>query len=305
MKSSAVYHGFAIHAQEPIEKLKEKLLRFLTPEKHYLLGISSLQRSIESLFFLHGISTKWIDHYYLLVLIQKPKEQSLTAIQDKIENNLQHFVSVTAIVLDMDQFKQWLMEGHPFAAAVYDKGYILYENEENNLPCPKQINEEQSKKENETLFIQSKLKVEGFLAAADLHRIRKEYKLSAFMLHQVTQQILRAMLIINTGLRINTHSIDRLISCCSMFCPQLADIFNRNNESEKKRFSLFNKAYIDTRYKDDYFITYEQLTALTERMKMIKLLFENTKLSFNHTAEPLSPVEDVDEAFIYALITLR
>lgn len=285
MKSSAVYHGFAMKAEEPIEKLKEKLLGFLTPQKLYLLGITSLQRRIESLFSLHGISTKWIDHYYLLVLIHKPKEQSLTAIQDKIENNLQHFVSVTAIVLDMDQFTQWLKEGHPFAAAVYEKGYILYEREEINLSCPRQINEEQLKKENETLFIQSKLKVEGFLAAADLHRIRKEYKLSAFMLHQVTEQILRAMLIINTGLRINTHSIDRLISCCSMFCPQLVDVFNRNNEREEKLFSLFNKAYIDTRYKDDYTITYEQLSVLTEKVKMIKQLFENTKPCFNHAVE--------------------
>lgn len=274
---SSVYHGFAIQAEESIEKLKQKLLQLFVPQQLWLLGLATHQRRIESLFSLHGISKRSIGHYYLLALVQKRKEQSLNAIQDKIENNLQHFVPVTAIVLDVDQFTQWLLEGHPFASAVYEKGFLIFQNEEKELPSPALVKKEQLREEKEAAYIRTKLKIEGFLAAADLHRIRKEYKLSAFMLHQAAEQALRTMMFINTGLTINTHNIDKLIRYCSMFCYQLPDIFPGNNENEKKLFSLLNKAYIDTRYKDCYSIAFEELAALIEKVKMIKQLFENYK----------------------------
>lgn len=81
----------------------------------------------------------------------------------------------------------------------------------------------------------------------------------------------------NTGLKINTHNIDKLIRYCSMFCHQLPDLFPKNNEKGKKLFSLLNKAYIHTRYRYDYNISYEALTCLTKKVKEMKVLFENYK----------------------------
>jgi uncharacterized protein len=88
--------------------------------------------------------------------------------------------------------------------------------------------------------------VREFLAGAELHTIRVQYK-AAFMLHQAAEQASRTMLTIHIGLRINNHSIDRLIRCCSMFCFELQDVFAKKSEKEKLLFQLLQKAYIDTR----------------------------------------------------------
>ena len=277
MESSTIYPGFAVEADQEIEQLREELLKVVIPQKLYLLGLISRQTRTESLFALHGASRKCISHYYLLVLTQNTKEQSLHAIQDKIENNLQHFIPVTAIVLAVEEFIQWLLLGNPFACTVKENACLLYESPDCILPDAIPVNEAQLEKEKESLFMQTRLKAEGFLAGAELYRIRKEYKLSAFMLHQAAEQVLRAMLIINTGLKINTHSIDKLIRYCSMFSCQLPDVFKKNNEKEKKLFSLLNKAYINTRYKEDYSISYDELSQLTEKVKCIKELFEKHK----------------------------
>lgn len=277
MKYSTVYHGFAMQNKPVIEKLKEELLKICSPQKLYLLGFTTSQTRTESLFSLHDASQKWMSHYYLLVLVQKIRDYSLNALQDKIENNLQHSMPVTAIVLCTDEFSEWLRKGHAFAAAVHQKAWLLHEAEDTELPCLKEVNEEELEKETESLYKSARAKVASFLAGAELYRVRKEYRLSAFMLHQAAEQSLHALLYIHTGLRVNTHSIDKLIRYCSMFCHQLTALFPKNNERNKKLYSLLNKAYIDARYKNDYTITGEELSILADKIKKINEILEQNK----------------------------
>lgn len=259
------------------ELLSSIILDQVSAQAVFLLGSSKSYRKTTTIFSYDIPTASFTSHYYILVLVEKEEEHTLNAVQDKIENNLQHFVPTTAIVLSTTAFMAWLSKGHPFAVNVLEKAERLYQNEILLLPPPSTINEEEQKESNERLFKQTKLKIEGFLASAELHKLRGDNKLSAFMLHQVAEQALRAMLIINTGLKLNTHSIDKLLRYCSMFCNQLQDVFPKNNEKEKKLYALLNKAYIDTRYKDDYTITNEELSCLTEKLKRIKERFEHYK----------------------------
>lgn len=242
-------------------------------EKIVLLGQTMLQTTTETVFTNTPVPVRSTAHYFLLVLVKKDEEHTLNCIQDKIENNLQHFIPATAIVLSINTFNQWFKQGHPFAHLVVTKAQKLYDNEAIQLDAPAVIDEAEQQKQNEELFKQTKRNTGSFLAGAELYKIRKDYKLAAFMLHQAAEQALRTMLIINTGLKINTHSIDKLTRYCSMFCHGLSAIFPKNNEKEKKLFTLLNKAYIDARYKHDYTITYEELTCLTGRVKKLIELF--------------------------------
>lgn len=276
MKTTSAYQGFLMQHGEQMESLQQQILKHSVAKRIYLLGLTHQRKRTESLFSVHGVSASWISHYYVLLLVERSNNYTLCSVQDKIENNLQHITPVTAIVLYLDEFIQWLLNGHPFANAVCQKAQLIYEDN-GILPIPKEVNEQEQKKEIETLYTQTASKLESFLAGAELYKIRKEYKLAAFMLHQAAEQSLRAMLIINTGLKINTHSIDKLFRYNSMFCYQLPELFPRNNEKEKRLYTLLNKAYIHARYKDDYSITHEELTTLTEKLKRIKQLFESYK----------------------------
>lgn len=276
MKTNSVYHGFAMQHEELSKEVVKRVTAAAPIERLYLLGLTTAHRRTETLFSVPSVSRNEVTHYYLLALVDTEDNQSLNNLQDKVEGVLLPLLPVTVIVFSDMQFSKWLLEGHTFAAAVCERGFLLYQKDEVPLPYPATVKEEAVKKEAEQLFAQTKIRVQEFLAGAELYTVRVQYKMAAFMLHQAAEQALRAMLIIHTGLRINTHSIDRLVCLCTMFCFELPDIFSQHNEREKHLFQFLQKAYIDTRYKEDYTIKLETLTKLTAKVKKLFLMFQNS-----------------------------
>jgi HEPN domain-containing protein len=252
-----------------MERVKERVLEIHPVDVIYLLGISINWKRTECLFSAHGPTESHVDHCYLLVLHEKIADASNNVIQEKIENGLKHSYPSTAIVMDREEFSEWIMKGHPFAATIKEKAFLVYQKPGCDLPLHSSINKEAVQKDHENFYTGSRARVEGFLAAAELHKIRKEYKLSAFMLHQAAEQALLTMIMVNMGLRVNSHSIEKLVRYCSMFCYKMELVFPRNTEKEKRLLTLLNKAYIESRYGNDYSIGYEELSCLFE--KVVKL----------------------------------
>jgi uncharacterized protein len=277
MQTINSYNPLIYKEAKETETLTSIILDQVQPQAIFLLGSSRSYRKTTTIFSYDTPTAFCTSHYYLLVLMEKDDEHSLNSVQDKIENNLQHFMPATAIVLSTEAFFAGLNKGHYFANNVLNKAEKLYQTESLLFPIASSVNEQQLKECSKQLFTQTKSLLQGFLASAELHKLRQEYKLASFMLHQAAEQALRTMLMIVTGLKINTHSIDKLIRYCSMFCYELPHVFQRNNEKEKRLYSLLNKAYIHTRYKDDYSISFEELTELSEKLKRIIVLFENHK----------------------------
>lgn len=242
----------------------------INAERIYLLGCTLAEQRTESLFAVNTTALKDISQYYVLVLVKKNDKCGCNAIQDKIESRCHSLVPVTAIVLEDDQFQNWLQEGHPFACKVYKSGERLYDGGNTTFIEPKAIDEQELNTKNAALFNQGINKVQEFLAGADLFRIREQNKMAAFMLHQATEQALITLLKIMTGLHLNTHSIDRLIRTCSLICDKFACIFPRNNDKNERLFQLIQKAYIDTRYKEDYCISIDNLLILTDRVRALE-----------------------------------
>lgn len=239
-------------------------------ERIYLLGYTLTEQRTESHFVVNTTALKNISHYYILVLVKKNDKCGCNAMQDKIESGCHSLVPVTAIVLEADQFENWLQEGHPFACKVYKSGECLYDAGNTTFIEPKVINEQELNTKTEALFNQGINKVQEFLAGADLFRIREQNKMAAFMLHQAAEQALIALLKIMTGLHLNTHRIDRLVRCCSLISDKIACIFPRNNDKNERLFQLIQKAYIDTRYKEDYNISIDNLLILTDRVRALE-----------------------------------
>jgi uncharacterized protein len=259
---------YGMHHQKMLSIIQDKV----ATEFIYLLGTCFHQHRTESLFIASSEDMIAPGHFYLLVLVDE-KEYSLDPLQDKIENNLLNFIPATAIVLNVHSFNNWLLKGHPFASLVVQKATLLYNAGNVHLNDPAETDPEQVRKEKESLYNHTKIFVEEFFAGAELFALRKQYKLAAFMLHQAAEQALRALLFISAGLRINTHSIDKLLRYCAMCCSQLLLIFPRRHEKEKQIFRRLQDAYIDSRYKEDYSIGYEDLKLIEGKVREIQRLF--------------------------------
>ena len=101
------------------------------------------------------------------------------------------------------------------------------------------------------------------------------------MLHQSAEQAFSTLLKTKTGFYICTHNIDRLLRYASLVCYQLPDVFPRKTENEKRLFGPLQKAYIDSRYKDDYSISETDLLILTARVRRIMELLEESGKIFS------------------------
>lgn len=76
-------------------------------------------------------------------------------------------------------------------------------------------------------------------------------------------------------------SMDRLLRYAGFVSYQLPDIFPQKTEEEKLLFSLFQKAYTGTRYKEDYRISTDDLLCITEKVRLIhKILSDAGKTIF-------------------------
>lgn len=274
MKPFTIYHylGYSFPGQE--ERLKSLILEAVKPDKVFLLGASLIRRRTESIFNDLAPTSQHLAHYFLLVLMNEENGGPAYEVQDKIEQHCNSFIPVTAIALKTTQFNEWLKCGHPFARTVYHASVSLYNGTGEPLPPPGHFDPEVEQKALSAYYTDGLRKAREFLAAAELFRVRKQNKMTAFMLHQAVEQALRTLLKVGTGFHTCTHNVERLIRYGSMVSYMLPDLFSKRTEREKYFLSLLQKAYIDARYKDGYTISSSDLLILTERAQKITEILE-------------------------------
>jgi uncharacterized protein len=255
-------------------KLAALIQETMPVKKIYMLGSTLMQQRTESIFLTDAPSRRNVGHYWLLVLVDEDCGHSDNYVQDKIENTCRHIIPVTVIVLHTQQFNTWLMEGHRFACTVIKIAVLLHDNTHIPSVIPSAINEEADKKMMETYCERGINKVNEFIAGAELYRLRQHNKMAAFMLHQATEHALHTIFKKATGLHINTHNIDKLIRYCAMVNYKIPAIFLRDDEAGKKLFDLLQKAYIDTRYKDDFIISSSEILSLTESVRTLQAIMQ-------------------------------
>ncbi|MEO7048295.1 MAG: HEPN domain-containing protein [Ferruginibacter sp.] len=250
------------------KQLVDIILKIGNVDSIYMLGSTLSRRRTESIFLTAASSCDKVSHYYLLVLITKPSDSN-NSIQDKIENTCHSFIPVTVIVLNIDQFIIWLIQGHSFATTVQKKAVPLYET----IPLQK-ITGVMEDQVNNSLICDSKPLTEAldkeFLAGAEFYLARKQHNLSLFMLHQAMEHLLLLYLKKKIGLQFNTHDLIKLIRYCAMVSYKIPDIFSMDNSEAQRLFQLLQKRYINTRYKDGVSITSQDILSIIEKIKSIQ-----------------------------------
>lgn len=245
-----------------------KTILDVVPATHiYLLGSTLQQRRTETLFMPEAPSCRYVGHYYVLVLVDDTA--NCAVLENKLETSCRQYIPVTALVLHSHVFTEWLFAGHSFAVAVQQRAVLLHGEpiSFHTVPATTGIAAPEKQKQ------QGGQQMKSFFAGAELYILRKEYKMAAFMLHQCAEQGLLALLKAGSGLHINTHNLDKLVRYCSMVNYRIADIFSQQNEQEERLFQLLQKAYIDTRYKENYQINRVELTAIKDMVaKLINMM---------------------------------
>lgn len=271
------------------EEVIETILKVANPDMIFLMGATLNRKRCESIFSDWSHTSHTISHPILLILIPDVGNKELHDWQDKIEGHCNKIIPVTTLVLQSSTFKKWIQEGHRFPATIWKYAPMLYKNGNvfrDDMKVPKVTI---SKKELTKLLEDGLSKASEFIEGAELFRIRNHYTMAAFMLHQSAEQGLRTLLKIGTGYHASTHSIDRLFRYASLVSTKLGQLFAQQTEQDKNLLKLLQKAYIHSRYKEDYRITDEELLALTNKIRRIHEVLAETGKDLLSTEQSGTP----------------
>jgi HEPN domain-containing protein len=250
------------------QKLVEMITAKLVVEKIFMLGSSLRYKRTESVFLTTAPSCRSVGHYYLLVLIDKDCGISNNNMQDRIENICSSFIPVTAIVLNLQQFTNWLNEGHRFVSTVVNIAVVIYDA--NKIIFTKPVNDLCHLKLDGKLHINEANTVNEFIAGAQLYLHRNQTNMAMFMLHQAKEQALHCIFKKATGLHINTHNLDKLIRYCSLVSYKVEELFLRNNDKSKKLFMELQNSYINSRYRKHCSLSKVDVALILAKVKTLQ-----------------------------------
>lgn len=260
---------------EALEKeLVNKVKEVVNPDMIYVLGVIRHRRTIESSFCHDVYESEAPSSYLLLVLASLDPVSAIVQNQERIEQLCQNVLSTTCILLDTGTFMEWLSMEHQFAVTVVSSIEPIFILESITIEPTILKNNEQDSRELELRYQEGLNRYQAFIAGAELFRIRKEYRLSMFMLHQAAEQGLSAILKIGMGYYCCTHSIDRLFRYARFVCPKIDFVFPKDTETEKRQFGLLQRAYVDSRYNSEYVVNYKDLDIITSRVRSLYEILE-------------------------------
>jgi HEPN domain-containing protein len=264
---------FSPETSERLHELTRIIVQLAHPDKIWLLGHTLQHEQYDSIFHEGAVSKERLAHCTLLVLLPDLANKEPHQWQDQLEQHCSAVLPVTTLVLCTTGFTAWLQAGYSFALRVWQQAPVLYDTGNVQIDIvPKAIAPVNSKE----IIKEGLSKAREFLAGAELYRLRQQYKMSAFMLHQCAEQALQTLLKAGTGYHTHTHNIERLLQLCCLVSPQLTDLFPHHTEAGKRLLQLLQKAYISARYTSDYKVTDVELQTLTGKMEMLLSIVSET-----------------------------
>ncbi|CAK6509295.1 HEPN domain-containing protein [Rickettsia helvetica] len=122
-------------------------------------------------------------------------------------------------------------------------------------------------------------KGKDFLDGVAYYLKKDRYAVTAFLLHQATESLYSAILLVFSNYKPKLHNLQKLGSMVGNYDNELWTVFPQLTEAQKKCFELLEKAYVDARYDKNYKITKEQLLYLIERIEKLKEITERICLA--------------------------
>jgi HEPN domain-containing protein len=257
------------YRSQQLQGVLDIIIKAASPDKVFLWGVAENCRTEVSIFNAEPELHQQVSHYYLVILTRVNDKRCFDALQDVMESRCRHSTPITVFIEGVHVFNQWINTGHPFACRVVTHGLLAYDAGAVELSKPGDGCEPDTAQQVKE-FARCDKQVTEFLAGTELYLLRKQFGLSAFLLHQAAEHSCTILLKMMTGYRAATHNLDKLFRFCQPFSAQLARLFPRNNERENYLFNLLQKAYVHGRYRDDYVITEKELRLLAARVRHLQ-----------------------------------
>nr|WP_278116238.1 nucleotidyltransferase and HEPN domain-containing protein [Mesorhizobium sp. WSM4875]WIE94700.1 nucleotidyltransferase and HEPN domain-containing protein [Mesorhizobium sp. WSM4875] len=204
----------------------------------------------------------------LLVVVNNRKLTDFASYWQAAADRLMREIDtpVSFIVHSRREVNTALREGQYFFVDIRRDGILLYELDDEPLTNPIPVKPTDALRV-ATEYLEDRLPhARKFAKGATFYLGEKDYKESAFLLHQSIEQAYGALLLVLTNYSPASHNIKFLRSLAEDQAQELAEVWPRDHQRFVAWFNILNEAYVKARYSRHFEITEEALQWLAERV---------------------------------------
>lgn len=254
--------------QYEIQRIAEIIRDVVNPEMIILFGSHAKGGWVEDRYTdKHGTLYEYISDYDLLV-VTKANPEKTYAQEAKIMDRVDRYKPpVNLEIHEISYVNEGLEQGEYFFVDIVSEGIVLYDKGNVQFATPKELTEAEKKIKAQRYFDTWFPQAGIFLKSSKYHKSEGSLKTAAFELHQSTESLYYAVLLVFTDYKPKTHNLWKLRKKSKPYSKELFEVFRAETDrKEKHLFDLLKRGYVDARYRSDYVITEEELTTLIERV---------------------------------------
>ena len=277
----------SLEIKERLDAIVKEILAVAKNELAMIILFGSYARGtwvIDSYMEGH-ITYSYVSDIDIMLVTKSPKFAGFkgrfleSRIEDRLKskglNDMLRFTPrVTLITETIAHLNKELEKNRYFFSDIKKEGILLYDSGEFKLAEPKELSWEERKEIAQEYYDQWFSEGVEFLVLTNFSVTNKMLNKAAFLLHQATESLYNAVLLVFSGYKGRDHDIEKLGSLASNYNDELLKIFPRDTEEQKRCFKLLREAYIKARYDKTYKITEEELLYLIQRVEKLKAVTE-------------------------------
>ncbi|GGX55451.1 HEPN domain-containing protein [Saccharospirillum salsuginis] len=267
------------HLPEPkrheLRRAVDIILESVKPEMLILFG-SYARGDWQEEMADDGVHYQYQSDFDLLAVAKSEAKALRIERKDSLRKELSRSLRtpVTLIAHDIHFVNRNLTKGQFFFADILKEGVMLHDSGKLELAEPGALSPKERKRLAEQDFEYWMEKVNSVDKKFRFCLAEEEYTEAAFDLHQKTERLYNAILLVFTRYKPKTHDLERLSDLVASLEPEFLKVFPQGSREEKDRFELLRQAYVSARYSPAYRITREDLDWLSERVQLLQSLAE-------------------------------
>ncbi len=254
-----------------------RLIREKTPDLQMLILFGSYARGkwVEDICTKGNTIYEYISDFDILAVVETNRTANSTNHWHRLDKsiNAMHLLTpVTIIAHDINFVNRKLKQGQYFFTDIKKEGIVLYDSKKFKLARRRKLDPDQRAELAKESFKQ------WFKSAKDFYTLfgtafeKKLYKKAAFLLHQTTEALYAAIMLVFKNYRPKSHDLKKLSRLTANYDRAFFGIFPQGSNEEKRLFDLLNRAYVEARYVPEYKITKTELEYLAARVKALQKL---------------------------------
>jgi len=234
-----------VNKQAEIQRVSQIIQDVVHPEMIILFGSYAKGKYVEHRYVSEGITYEYISDYDFLIVTKDNPEKAFDQ-ESRIMDLTERFnPPVNLEIHEIDYINKGLEWGEYFWVDIVKEGVLLYDKHTVTFSEPRELTNAEKKEKAQRYFDTWFPQASTFLKGSNFYRNEGDFKIGTFLLHQATESLYYATLLVYTDYKPKTHNLWKLRKKAKPYSEDFFHVFRaETDKKEKNLFELLKQGYI-------------------------------------------------------------